>query len=104
MNSLTNLQGRRDQSFTTALEIATGTSLDGIPGCCPGQGGVRSANHGENYVKVADKKTKLITQITSTACRLGVTGLLLHDSGVHSHESLCRACSYLGIHSHLAEW
>lgn len=88
MNSLTNPKGQRDPSLSMALEIATGTSPDRIAGCCPGQGGARSANHRENYVKVADKKRKLITQIISTSYRLGVTGLFLHDSGVHSHESL----------------
>lgn len=54
-------------------------------------------------MKVADKKRKLITQITSTAYRLGVTGLFLHDSGVHSHESLYRAGSFLAAHRNPAE-
>lgn len=86
-NSLTNLQSWGDQSLSMASEVAIGLLPDRIPACRPGQGGARSTNHRENCAKVADKKRKLITQITSTAQGQGVAGLFLHDSGVHSHES-----------------
>lgn len=54
-------------------------------------------------MKVADKKRKLITQMTSAAYGLGVRGLFLHDSGVQSHESLRRARSSPAVHRNPAE-